>query len=124
MTAAGLTGSHLSSYLAANPGALRCDFAAHPYSTKLKFLKEELDREIGPTLACNPMFTTYSIQRIASRAAFLKESGRSMEALTSWLSWRDVEFSERLAGKPFEEWSEFKERWTRSAAAQKWLTAN
>lgn len=59
----------------AYPGSLRVDFGSPRHAAKLQFLREELGKEVGPALATNPMFVTYSFERIASRVAFLKVRG-------------------------------------------------
>lgn len=61
-------------YVTAFPGALRLNIEAEPYATKLQLLTEELGVEVGPGLVAHPMFLTYSTERIACRAAFLKAS--------------------------------------------------
>ncbi|KAG7668335.1 hypothetical protein Ndes2437B_g07499 [Nannochloris sp. 'desiccata'] len=111
----------LKSFLMAYPGALRCDFSLPPYSTKLRFLKEELKMDLVPALVCNPMYISYGMERIAARAAFLKLAGRSLVAVTSWLSATESDFANRFAGKSVDEWLEFKYRWMKTAEAAKWL---
>ena len=105
----------------AYPGALRCDFSLPPYSTKLRFLKEELNMDIVPALVCNPMYVSYGVERIASRAAFLKLAGRSRVAVTSWLSATEPDFANKFAGKSVDEWIGFKYTWMNSPEAAKWL---
>jgi hypothetical protein len=97
------------------------DFSLPPYSTKLRFLIEELKMDPVSALVCNPMYISYGIERIAARAAFLKLTGRSQMAVTSWLSATESDFANRFAGKNVEEWVEFKFKWMHTAEAAKWL---
>jgi len=105
----------------ANPGALRYDFSLPPYSTKLRFLTEELEMDLVPALVCNPMYISYGMERIAARAAFLKLAGRSHAAVTSWLSASEPNFATRLSRKSVDEWVEFKQNWEKTAEAATWL---
>ncbi len=72
-------------------------------------------------LVCNPMYVSYGMERIAARAAFLKLASRSQVSLTSWLSATEIDFANKFAGKPIEEWVEFKFKWTQTPEAIKWL---
>lgn len=105
------------------PGALRYDLSAEPYSTKIRFLREVLGMEPGPALACNPMYITYSMERIAGRAAFLVARGRSLQALTTWLSMPEQRFAEKMAAASLPEWEAFKARWATGAEAARWVGA-
>jgi hypothetical protein len=105
----------------AYPGALRCNFSLPPYSTKLQFLTEELNMDLVPALVCNPMYISYGMERIAARAAFLKLSGRSLVAVTGWLSATETDFANKFAAKTVEEWLEFKYQWLKTPEAAKWL---
>jgi hypothetical protein len=67
------------------------------------------------------MYVSYGMERIASRAAFLKLTGRSQGALTSWLSATETAFANRFAGKSLDEWLDFKVKWMKSPQAAKWL---
>jgi hypothetical protein len=108
----------------AHPGALRYDFSLPPYSTKLRFLTEELKMDLVPALVCNPMYISYGMERIAARAAFLKLAGRSRMAVTSWLSASDVNFANRFTERSADEWLEFKLNWKETAEAAIWLQYN
>lgn len=102
------------------PGALRYDLAAEPYASKIRFLREVLEMDPGPALACNPMYITYSMERIASRAAYLQARGRSLQALTTWLSMPEEKFAEKMAGTTLEEWETFRDKWAKGEDAARW----
>jgi hypothetical protein len=69
---AGMTEEHLMTLLSKNPNVLKYDVSRPPYSTKLTFLRESLQRDLASTLATHPMYLSYGMDRIASRAAFLQ----------------------------------------------------
>lgn len=67
------------------PGALRFNLAAEPYRSKIRFLKESLDQNPPSTLAVHPKYLSYSMDRIASRAAFLMVSTSSLMTVNRFL---------------------------------------
>lgn len=71
---AGISSSDFASIVKAYPGILRLNLMSNLHRAKLRFLEEELGRDVSPALATNPMYVTYSLPRIVTRAAFLKVS--------------------------------------------------
>jgi hypothetical protein len=71
---AGISSSDFASIVRAYPGILRLNLMSNLHRAKLRFLEEELGRDVSPALATNPMYVTYSLPRIVTRAAFLKVS--------------------------------------------------
>ena len=110
---AGMNDLCLAAMLAKYPGHLRFDISRSPYSEKVRYLKEVLGREIGPTLATNPMYLSYNMDRIASRHEFLMKKRRRDFALTSWLSASSVRFATQFAESTLEEWTAFLAEWRR-----------
>lgn len=100
---------------------LRYDLSSPIYAAKFRYLTEELKVDIATTLRNNPMYVSYSIERIASRGAYLDTVGRSRKGVTSWLSWNDADFAKTLAATSLESWLDFKKGWMHSAEAKKWL---
>ena len=121
MRGAGMQDTQILSFLNAYPGALRFDISSPRHAARLKFLREELRMDVGTALATNPMYVSYSLERIASRAAFLKSCQRSLVAMTSWLSLDDAGFAEKMARRPLHEWLSFREEWLQSDDAKKLL---
>lgn len=76
----------------AHPALLRCDLASPAYAAKLEFLEEGLGREVGPAMALNPMYLTYSLGRIVQRGLYLKSRGRPTHSITAWLGAGDDNF--------------------------------
>ena len=69
---AGIESSDFASIVKAYPGILRLNLMSSLHRAKLRFLEEELGRDVSPALATNPMYVTYSLARIITRAAYLK----------------------------------------------------
>ena len=80
--------------------------------------------DLGIALQHNPMYVTYSMERIACRGGYLDHVGRSRQALTAWLSWNEKDFATKMAATSVEEWLAFKEKWPQSREAKKWLMAS
>ena len=124
MRAAGLGEAEMKRFVHGYPGALRFSLTAEPYAAKLRFLRDVLGREVGPTLATHPKFVSYSLERIACRGAFLKKHREeALHSITSWLSMKDTAFAEKRAVVPLAAWEAFREGWRQSPEAAPWLAA-
>lgn len=75
MKGVGLDGEQLIRFINAYPGALRCNLGAEPYISKIKFLRDVLERDVPSTLTTHPMYITYSMDRITTRAEYLMVGG-------------------------------------------------
>ena len=85
---AGISSSDFASIVRAYPGILRLNLMSNLHRAKLRFLEEELGKDVSPALATNPMYVTYSLPRIVTRAAFLKVSASTYQTFLAIKSYR------------------------------------
>lgn len=119
--AAGLSDDQIRTCAEKYPGILRFNLTSPNYARKLDYLKEELDREVGATLATHPMYLTYGMDRIALRGAYMKYLLRNTASLTAWLSASEEEFLIKCAISDSADFDMFKERWLQSEESKRWL---
>ncbi|KAI8104898.1 hypothetical protein M9435_000075 [Picochlorum sp. BPE23] len=110
----GMTSIDISRYLTSYPGGLRINVAAEPYHSKLDFLEKQLGQKPSTVLPVHPRFLSYSMDRIASRAAYLQSKERSTNGVTGWCAAKDAIFATKFARSSLEDWLAFKLAWQQS----------
>lgn len=110
----GMTSIDISRYLTSYPGGLRINASAEPYHSKLDFLEKQLGQNPSSVLPVHPRFLSYSMDRIASRAAYLQSKERSTNGVTGWCAAKDAIFATKFARSSLEDWLAFKFAWQQS----------
>jgi hypothetical protein len=110
----GMISRDISRYLTSYPGGLRINAAAEPYHSKLSFLEKQLGQKPSTVLPVHPRFLSYSMDRIASRAAYLQSKERSTNGVTGWCAAKDAIFATKFARSSLEDWLAFKLAWQQS----------
>ncbi|EFN55618.1 hypothetical protein CHLNCDRAFT_52245 [Chlorella variabilis] len=120
--AVGFTDEQLRKLVHGNPGVLRLDFSSPTYAAKLRFLREALEVEdVCASLASNPFYINYRLDRIAPRGLYLKELGRWRGTITSWLAATELKFCEAFAKTSMADYHVWLARWRQGEEGRRWL---
>lgn len=121
MEAIGLSQLEIGRVIYGYPGMLRIDLSAEPYASKIRFMEHYLALRPSSTLPVHPRYVSYSLERIASRAAFIRSKKGSTLGVTGWCSVNDETFAQKFGKTHVEEWFQFREGWRNSNEAALWL---
>ena len=110
----GMTKIDITRYLTSFPGGLRIDIRQDPYLSKLGFLEKNLGQKPSAVLPIHPRYLSYSMDRIAPRAEFLRFKERSTNGVTGWCAASDAVFAQKFARATIDDWLVFKSNWSAS----------